>query len=144
MLLLHYLPLRVPMLQAVWRHCPRGLFLRKLAKETSAQTLTCWKITCDHIQNTRIYLRNKKEPGIYFCCCCCATAGGGGGVSIPLDFKPCSLSFCHSPGWKWFFHSSPPEKEQYDISSMSQSLKVQTSFPSVSSGTLTFTKSHTA
>lgn len=28
-------------------------------------------------------------------------------------------TFFHSPGWKWFLYSSPPEKEQWDISSIS-------------------------
>lgn len=55
------LPLWVPRPQGVWRHCPHGLSQRRLAKEKSAQTLTCWKITHGRIQNTHIHLRGQNQ-----------------------------------------------------------------------------------
>lgn len=98
------LPLWVPRLQGVWTYCLHGLSLRRLAKEKSAQTLTCWKITHGHIQNTHIHLR-------------------GQGLSESVQLKCHGLLVYtlvyYSPGSKWFLYSSPPEKKQYDMSSIS-------------------------
>lgn len=62
------------MLQGVWRHCPHGLSLKRLAKETSAQTLMRWKIIRAHIQSTHIYLGGEKraiEFYVYYSGTCC-------------------------------------------------------------------------
>ncbi len=109
----------VPMPQGTWTHCSHGLSLRRPAKERSARTLTCWKITHARIQSTHTYLRAQnvsvngqlKNNRLLF--------------SLQWDFAACAAScfFCNSPGWKWFLYSSPPEKEQYDISSISKVLK---------------------
>lgn len=113
----------VPMLQGVWTRCPRGLSLRRLAKERSARTLMCWKIARAHIQSTHTYLRgqNVSMNGQTFVF---TTVG-----LVVSTSHAASCFFCNSPGWKWFLYSSPPEKEQYDISSISNVLKPKVTSP---------------
>lgn len=55
------LPLSVPKLQGVLRHCLHGESVKTPAMEKSARTSTCLKITRGHIRSTHIYLRMRKE-----------------------------------------------------------------------------------
>lgn len=59
------LPLWVPRLQGVWKHCPHGWSLRRPAKGRSAQTLMCWKTTRGHILSTRTYLRRHNSKCLH-------------------------------------------------------------------------------